>query len=336
MKKMNLLKAIALGSAMLCSSAMFAQTVIPGVEDGVAGIGTLNYVSTATQATTQVTVGTTIPLFALPDSYWSPAYNVLEGTGIVAGQTWTWSQAVATPNYTLGSAAGNYVELTGVTAGGPYTINVVEGNALCTDATPQTIVVNVLAEPTVALSENGTGASPWNVCAGDATLPTAITATIANNTATNFRLWWDLEIYTMDGDPQVADEWFDTDKSTSLGAAQAFAELYDDAAPQAVAAAGAVNITSVAGATLYEVIGNKSTVYVYSVRGINDVVSRRGDFLGIADEASPAPQTIANAVNTTTPDMFTYYDTTVETITIKVNPVPVTGPIYHINNTWAN
>lgn len=331
MKKRITQKLLAtLAVAMFFMAGAMAQVVIPGWEDGTAG-GPGNYVSTATEATTAVTVGKTIPLYAEPDGYYHPSYNPIDGTGLTAGFTWTWTPSGA--QITLAGGVGNYIEVTGVTVGGPYTVSVYESSALCDDGTPEEIDISVLATPSFSITAP---ANPtYAYCAGDPLLPAAVTATIAANGASNYRLIWDLEIYTMSGAPMAADEWFDSDKTTSLGAAQDWAILWEDDNPDAVAASGDYDITTVAGG--FTTIGSKSTVYVYTLRGINDVVSRRGDFLTIDD----GTQGVLNPVNTAADDDFMYYDVagvnplaTTDVLTVIVHPTPVTGPIFHISNTW--
>lgn len=307
--------------ATLFTFGLMAQTPITGYDNGASGS---NYVSTATQATTQVTLGKSIPLFAQPDVYYHPSYDPITGNGITAGFTWTWS--TNNGNVTLGGMVANYAVATGAVLG-TTTVSVAEASAFCTDATPQTMDVTVLATPTFSITAP---LANIEVCSGDPSLATGVTATIVNNNATQFRLVWSLEIFTQSGSPMAADEWFDSDKTTSLGAAQAFAENYTQAVPQNVAAAGAVNVTS---ATLpYTTIGGKTTVYTYTLTAINDVVTRRGDFIGLGA-----------AVNATPAANFMYYDVagvnplaTNDVVTITVHPTPATGPIYHISNTWAN
>jgi hypothetical protein len=328
----------ALAVAGLFAGGAYAQ-VIPGYEDGTAG-GVANYVGTGTQATTEVTIGKTIPLFAWPDTYYHPSYDPEAGTGLTVGHTWAWTPIAGTGTVTLANASGNYVEMTGATLG-TATVSVLESGPVCGDVSPQTMGVTVRATPTVSITLPV--ALTITQCEGNALLTfasTQVQATIVNNSTSNYRLVWSLEIYTESaGSP---DEWFDTDISTSLGTAPGpyYAESYTQAAPDYIAAAGIYNISSVGAPDVaYITINNKTTVYRYTVTAINDAVSRRGDFINIDD----AVQGTGNAVNSAAPGDFMYYDvlganplaaTSVRTIT--VNPVPVTGPIYHISNLWAN
>lgn len=325
MKKTNFLKiALTLVMAFVISGA-FAQFPIPG-EDVV------DYVSTVTEGTITVTEGTTVPLYALPDVYFSSTYDPATGTGINAGHTWTWTPPVG-GEVTLAGGSANYIQATGVTAGGPYTVSVVENGACGASAATETIDVNVIETPSFSLTTPA--AATYTDCEGGAGLPAvSVLATIAANGASNYRIAWDLEIYTEDN-TGTPDNWYDTDGS-DLGLVQAFAEQSTQASPQTVAAAGDVDITSVAGWVL-QGPGTKATVYVYTLRYINDAISRKGDFLAIDAGFGTGDVTAPIASD------FTYCDyagtlgaATTDVLTITVNPAPTTGPIYHISNTWAN
>ena len=56
---------------------------------------------------------------------------------------------------------------------------------------------------------------------------------------------------------------------------------------------------------------------------INDQASRFGDFINLDGDD-------------TVPGDFNYYNIGGQQLVVTVNPAPVTGPIYHISNTWAN
>lgn len=301
----------------------FAQTAIPG-ED------VIDYVSTDVEATTQVTLGKTIPLYALPDAYYHPSYNPATGAGLTLGYTWTWTPSGG--EITLANASDNYVEVTGVTAGTGYTVEVYESGPLCNDASsPESITIDVLNTPTFSITTPALAS--YEYCVGDASLPaTSVIYTITDNGATYYRTSWDLEIYTENASG-TPDEWFDV-AGVSLGAVQDFAVEYTEGSPQATTNPGTVDITSGLAAWSLMGAGTKTTVYVFTLRSINDIVSRRGDFLTIdgggGDVSAPASTD------------FIYYDVagvspqaTTDVLTITVHPAPVTGPIYHIGNTWA-
>ena len=298
---------------LLMTSGLFAQTPIPGYSDGAGG----NNYDNAGAA--YVTVGKTIPLYASPDAYFHPTYDPATGNGLTAGFTWVWSITAGPANVTIGGSAANYTQVTGVTAGTSSTVHVVETPpaawGTCVDAGTN-MTVNVVAVPAIAYA-GGLSAS-YSVCAGDPSLPAAI-GTVVSGGYQNFRLAWTLEIKTLNADLSNKD--FYAVNKTTTGVP--LAENFTQTSPQAVAASGAHDITSVAGG--FTVIDNSTTVYTYTLNGLNDQASRFGDFIGLGA-----------SVNTATPDQFAYYDTAADVVTITVHPTPTTGPIYHIVGTWAN
>ncbi len=312
-KGLKLRTKVVVAMLTLATCGLFAQTPIPGYDNGAGGD---NYENTGTA---YVTVGKTVPLYAEPDAYYHPSYDPVAGTGLTAGFTWVWSSADAPANITLGSAADNYVELTGVTAG-TYTVNVVETAPAawgsCADA-GQDITVNVVATPSIAY--DGALSASYEYCEGSASLPGAIAAVISGGYQA-YKLAWTLEVKTLNTDGTDKD-FYDSDQATTP---VALAEEYTQASPQTVAASGNHDITSVAGFT---VIDNSTTVYTYTLKGLNDQASRWGDFLTLAAGAG---------VNGATADLFTYYDTADDVLTVTVHPTPTTGPIYHIDSGWAN
>jgi hypothetical protein len=315
MKRVLNFKAIlAFAFSMLIAGGLFAQTPIPGYSDGAGGD---NY---DLAGAAYVTVGKTIPLYASPDPYFHPAYDPATGLGLTAGFTWVWSVSVNPLNITLGGTAVNYTQATGNNAGTNSTVHVVETPPVawgtCVDAGTN-MTVNVVAAPSIAYA--GGLLPSYNVCAGDPSLPVAI-GTVISGGYQNYRLEWTLVIKTLNADLSDND-FYDTDKTTTP---VPIAENYTWLAPQAVAASGAHNITSVAGG--FTIIDNSTTVYTYTLNGINDQASRFGDFLTLAAGAG---------VNGALPNAFMHYDTVADVITITVHPAPATGPIYHIVGTWA-
>ena len=207
-------------AALFVTVGLFAQTPIPGWDDGAGGD---NYDNAGV---TYVTVGKTIPLYAEPDAYYHPSYDPITGTGLTAGFVWNWSSVSAPANITLGGGADNYIEVTGVTAGGPYVVNVAEESSWgCADATPQTININVVTEPAMAFD----AASVTSEDCEGGTFPAAIGVDVSGGYM-NFRLTWTLEIKTLDSGG--ADEfWYDDENGTGRVAAQKYAVEYDQAGP---------------------------------------------------------------------------------------------------------
>lgn len=307
MKKTDIMKiAFTLVLAFALTGAMAQSTDVPGTAADYATTGALT-----------VMEGTTVPLYAEPDGYFHPGYDPDVAGSLTAGFTWTWAEQVTSDiTFSQNDAEDNYVTISGMlVANSPYTINVLENAPVawggCNDGVGTNIAVTVVAQPDVTLG----GTTSYNLCEGDAGLPAAVTATITDGWQ-NYRLVWTLEIKTLTSAGADKD-FYDTDKTTTP---VALAEEYTTAAPEAVAASGAHDITSVAGG--FTVIDASSTVYTYTLTSINDQASRFGQFIA------------KNGVEGTA-DTFTYY-AAAETVTIRVNPTPTTGPIYHISSGWSN
>ncbi len=302
-------------AALFVTAGLFAQTPIPGWDNGAGGD---NYDNAGA---TWVTEGKTIPLYASPDAYYHPGYVPATGVGLTAGFVWNWTSADEPANITFGGAADNYIEITGVNAGA-YTVSVAEESSWgCADATPEVITINVVAVPAMAFDATSITSED---CEGG-TFPAAIGVDVSGGYQ-NFRLAWTLEIKTLTAGG--ADEfWYDDEDGTGRVAAQKYAVEYTQLAPEPVAASGNHAITTV---TAFNAINNgtidATTVYTYSLNGLNDHASRWGDFLTLAAGAG---------VNGAAPDDFVYYDLGPETITMTVHPTPTTGPIFHIDATWA-
>jgi hypothetical protein len=310
-KKIVLKLALTLTAIFIFTGAIGQGTAVPGQANGV---------TYATEATTYMVAGTTIPVYALPDPVYHATWNYASGVWtLTPGFTWSWgvtAGASADVVFSQNNVEDNYVTVT-ISEVGPYTISVTENAPAAFGGCvgeARTLNVEVVATPAATLGALA-GQSP-SLCATDPLIPTTIPVAISGGWQ-NYRLAWSLEIATL-GPALTKDQWFDTDRTTSLGTVLAYAEDYTPAVPQAVAAAGTHEIMSVGSFT---VINNKPTVYTYTLTGINDQALRFGDFITLGGDGS-----VASA--------FTYNPIT-ETYTIQVNPAPVTGPIYHIPATWA-
>ncbi|MFO7924160.1 MAG: hypothetical protein R6U58_10755 [Bacteroidales bacterium] len=267
--------------------------------------------------------GTTIPLYAEPDAVYHSDWTYDSDWSLTDGFIWNWSVSAGDAgNVTFTPAASNtrdnYVELN-ITTTGTYQISVTEEAPAAyggCEGAAQTLDVEVVDAPSVTLGAlDGTSD---NFCITDGGIPTEIIATISDGWR-NYRVAWTLEIATL-GAGLVEDEWFDTDLTTSLGGAQAFAEDYTEAAPNEIASAGDADIMTVAS---FSVINNKPTVYTYTLTSINDQALRFGDYIGFGgDYGTPAAAD------------FTY-NAVGESYSVQINPAPATGPIYHIPEDFA-
>ncbi|PLX10297.1 MAG: hypothetical protein C0597_17005 [Marinilabiliales bacterium] len=174
--------------------------------------------------------------------------------------------------------------------------------------------VDVIGAPSVTYSADAPGTiigADLTVCEGDARLTDVVQLAFTQAAIAGSPSY--LASYTID---------IDTTATT------AFTETFSNAAAVATDAAtlglaqpvdhgdgaGFVCLTNAGG-------DKRTTVYTYTILGVNDRISRKSDYL-----------TNSGAL----PTGWSLYDTTAETIAITVNPAPVTGPIYHIGNMWAN
>lgn len=321
MKRGNLLRMVtSVAIALFVANGLFGQ--VQGGADYVA-------ISGAATEIDSVTVGTTTRLYVKPDAYFHPGY-VTPGWTLTADFTWTWDISAAVGSAVDAGESTNdvwvQVDWSG-TAGGPYSIKVTETAPAafggCSGDT--NVWVSVIPSPTITFTANNPGTiigANITVCEGDALLAGVVQATLTG--IRSLQLQWTLEIATLDA-TSAKDEYFNLAK-TSLGGAQAFAvnRAGTVANPQET------DINALTFNLNRPTDGNytaiqpgafkKSTVYTYVINGVNDRISRKSDYLSNPTKAATG---------------WDWYDTTAETITIRVNPAPVTGPIYHIPNNWA-
>ncbi|MBN2480208.1 MAG: hypothetical protein JXB19_00585 [Bacteroidales bacterium] len=308
-------------AAMLLSVSAFNQTTHDGSTVPAAGVVT--YTPSTTEATTHMTEGTTVPVYALPDPYYHPNYDVENAIfTLTNGFTWTWS-GTAVDNLTVNQAStdDNYVTVTAASGdAGSYVLSVTENApALYGGCSGPQVDLNIVvhAEPGVTMGGDAT----YLFCAGDAGLPDDI-QTIISDGWQQYRLVWSLEIATLD-ELGAKEFYYDDENGTNREGVQKYAEEYTTDTPQSIADAGSAPDLMTFGA--FNVINNGTrnavTVYTYTLTGINDQASRFGDFIDLAGDDSDA-------------SAFTYYAAG-ETVVVTVYPAPVTGPIYHIPNNWA-
>ena len=301
-----------------------------------------DYVSATTAGETidTVTVGTQTGFYAEPDPYYSPSYNTATNTGLGANQLWDWTITPATGTASGTEAtSGNYLQVLGDTmnylevvwgAGtGTVTLDVAERNSSTTCAgSTQSITVQVIGTPTVTYSADaangaavgGIIGTDISVCESDADrlndiVQLAFTqAGITGNPSYKAQYTITVDTLTIGTGVPVT---LATESFTAAGGTQVSSNAATLNLAQPVDhgdGAGFVCITNAGG-------DKRGTVYTYTIAGVNDRISRKCDFL-------------SNTTNVAAG--WSWYDTTAETIAVTVNPAPVTGPIYHISNMWAN
>jgi len=313
MRKQNLLKLVMMVVAMFVFTGAMAQT-----HDGTTVPGT-PAVTFAATGTTYMMVGTTIPLYTQPDSYYHPNYDPTTGTFTLTDDfTWEWAvTAGVAGNVTFGVNNSDDVYTTvEITVVGSYTISVKEIAPAAFNSCESNEVeidIEVVTEPEATIG----GDADYEACENDLSgLPAGINLTTSEGWQ-NYRVVWNLQIHTLDNLGAI-DFYYDNEDGDGADPVQKYAVEYDDANPYEMATADTDDITTVAG---FNVIANQATVYTYTLVSVNDQASRFGDFITLDGDASDA-------------SAF-WYNPMPEVITIVVNPVPVTGPIYHIPATWA-
>lgn len=313
--------------ATVAVAMLFVGGAMAQVHDGTTVPGAAaNY---ATGDPTYITEGKTVPMYALPDAYYHPNYDVAGANfELTDGFIWTWTEATTTLTFTQNLAGeDNYVAVAapaGSAVGSPYTVSVTEtadaAYGGCAGAA-QTLAVNVVTVPDVTIGGNAT----YTFCDGAAAPISDVQSTITGGWQ-NYRLVWTLEIATLDA-TNAKDRYYDDETGAGGQAGQKYAVENTTAIPQAIAtAAAAPDLMTVAS---FDVITNdltgdpSATVYTYVLTSINDQASRFGDYIGLGGD-------------NTNPAAFMYYAAGPETVTVTVYPAPETGPIYHIINTWSN
>ena len=293
---------LAVGVSLLATTGLFAQTHNGTAVPGNSG----DYASGATQTSTYITEGTTVPVYALPDPYYHPSYDVATSNWTLTdGFTWTWAEGTTTLTFSQNDVQDNYVAITAPAAsaaGSPYTVSVTENAPAayggCSGAATN-LTVNVVTAPTATFGATTT----YAYCEGNASLPTAINATISGGWQ-QYHLVWSLEIATLDA-ANAKEFYYDDEAGTNPAAGQKYAADYTTAAPATVAASGAHDIMTVAS---FPVINNGTrdavTVYTYTLTSINDRASRFGNYIAL--NGSTADQSL-----------FTYYNIG-ETLTVTV------------------
>ncbi len=357
MKKRITQKVLAtLTVACLMISGVFAQTHNGSAIPAAGSTWTAYAPTTATgafpgsigaEAATYITQGTTIPLWVRPDPYFHPNYDPTAASPVYTttnGFTWTWTVPAALTysqaTFAAANSNDNYITLTAqsgatLTPVGPYTISVVENAPAaygsCAGAA-QDITVNVVAAPSFALT-SGADAT-YSLCEGNVGLPTAINTTISGGWQ-NYRLAWNLTITTLDAGGNI--EYYYTDQA-GAGQSPAATPVYavnhttDETTNPFQAVAAATTTHNIMTVPSFLVIDNNGvtaggdaiTRYTYTLVSINDQASRYGNFITLVGDDTDAAA-------------FTYYNATAaaDQVVVTVYPAPVTGPIYHINNTWA-
>ncbi len=292
--------------------------------------------------TTFQTAGKDFRLYVMPDPIYSPgpAYDPATNLGYNGDSRWTWVYVGLTGAPLTGVAsANNWVTFTAPAAGN-YSVTAAESNIVtgCADGTPVTQVVEVIDAPTAVIggstgnvNYSWTGASPYTDCVPAVTGTETVTVTITEDAQlpVGFRGYALLisqsvgnvlpDLATADGAPVVTS--WDYTLAAKLKTGNASIPGTHTWTPNDVAVATS---TYTFPTPTLAVIGGKPTRYTFSIAqasdagvtvGIVSAISQKSDYVG--------GTVLPSAFGATT------------SIAYIVLPAPVTGPIYHISNTFA-
>lgn len=295
--------------ATLFVGGAFAQgTTLPGA------VG--DYTSGATETEFWVTQGEVMPFYAQPDGYYHPDYNPAGADySLTAGFIWNWSIAAGAAGGLTFSQTGvndNYVAITAVTVG-DYTIEVTEENTNVTPSCPGAATdldIHVIAAPTAQLNS----VLGFDLCGNQPA--ELITINITENAPAGrasyaFRLVETIETYDFG-----TSSWTTTaTNNIDFGTLAAKLNTLGGAAP---------NYTTTHTTPALNVVATSRTRYTYTLAsatgatgtGIVSGVSHRSNYLD-------GGTVTAHAFGANTAVAFI------------VNPAPVTGPIFHIDNDFA-
>ncbi|HUW06570.1 MAG TPA: hypothetical protein VMW01_09925 [Williamwhitmania sp.] len=324
MKKSTFLKiALTLASALFVSGAM--------AQGDAADYSLIS--ADATPNATYVTQGMSVPVYVQPDAIYNPSW-VFPSTGLTAGFTWVVTSASSPANITfIQPSSLNYVEISGVTVGGPYAVNVYEQAPAafggCHDAGID-FNVFVTGKPTAAVS--GSAVAAWTVDAaghqfhvcgdqGPENLSVAITETGAP--VANAGYAYSIQKRSVNID--AADVEIPASVVTSLVDDHTTAAKYHGAGPEVVST-GALTVLNLKRTKYTFTLLKASDLLVATPEGIVSAISQKSDYVA----ANVAGGATAAAGNITT-----YPFTGTVTVEYIVNPTPVTGPVYHIANAFA-
>ena len=339
MKKTNILKFALTLVMAFAISGVFAQVADADYSEYDGGAAAPNDID-------YVTVGSEMGYYALPDPAYHPSYSA-PGWALTAGFVWDWTVptdpgTAATVEYPVATFPANYVEITYPVVGN-YVVNVAERAPAafggCVDGTPTVLNVTAVAVPTGTMSIAPTGwqeitaNQSYQICGDQLAeqITIAFTENVPNGLgAYSFQITETIELLDGAGNPTsatqaetVIEDWAGTSKlkagnldgngdlttlpsAAFVTATPSFTFTFDS---------DALNVLQDGGGT------DARTRYTYTVTrsgdtGNNDfrsAISHKSDYLAVAPN---------------------YYNFTVSTVSFIVNPEPVTGPIYHINNTF--
>ena len=281
----------------------------------MAQVANADYVETVTvDYVTLKTGGTTMGYYALPDPVYHPNYNAGGGWALTADFVWNWTiGGGATVNK---PGAANYVEIL-YPATGDYVLEVTEEASAafggCVSGTVRTINVTVIDPPTALFTTADNLANCGDLAAQP--IEIAITEQIALALAGySFRVRELIENIDAVGNPAATVN----DDATFVDFGLA-AKVQNGTAGFA---GSQPDYTYGFNSSALNVVAGARTRYTYELTSAAGVTGA-----GIVSAISHKSDYLAGQVNG-----FAFGAKT--TVVFIVNPAPVTGPIYHIPNTF--
>jgi len=333
MKRSTLKKLAFTLVAMFIFTGAFAQ-MVAGDFSLISAQGSITY----------VTQGKAVPVYVTPDGTYHPTWT-FPSNNITTGFTWVFTSASIPASITINQPSTlNYAEFTGVTVGGPYAVNVYElapaAFGGCHDAGLD-FNVYVTGRPTAAMT--GSTVAAWIADAATATgsrqhicgdvaagenLTVAFTETgVPAATLASYAYLVQARVINID----VTDAEIDADLVTAGTQPISLTSISDRVTTAKYKATTGSEVIATGGLT---VLNSLRTKYTFTITKASNLPGATAD--GIVSNISQKSDYVsANGVPTLaqiTTYPFTAGSTTVEYI---VNPSPVTGPIYHITNTFA-
>lgn len=329
-----------------------ATLVVGGAMGQITGNANYSMVGSATgegdanNKFSYVTVGKTMRYEVIPDAAYHPGYTV-DGS-LTANTVWKWTlPAVAnmTSNLTAAQLADgfdkNYVELTAVNPG-VYPISVSESTPVAfggCSGTSRTFNIVAFATPTITVDASDVAAKingrpvtsdcnaveDWNI---------NLTTTASDKIQFSYTLevlpvTWVAGAFT----PGTAHNTYPF-TSTSLSTGGTYAAANDGTWTLEVGKAFTYAVDNTTQGTTANITrtlklqrdfpvvsGDDVTLYRYTIKGINDFVSRKSQRV-LADGSAPAGG-------------YLMFDNGDKVINVYVKRAPKTGPVYHISNNIA-
>lgn len=324
MKRSTLLNLMGTFAAVMFSFGVMAQNPpSPYVryDSNVTAPDTVDYV-------TFKTGGTTMGYYALPDPVYHPTY-VGSGT-LTGGFIWNWTNPVnpGSPATFNKTGAANYVEIT-YPAAGNYVINVAEqapaGFGNCADPTATVMNVSVIAPPTFTIS-----APALATTCGDQSAQT-ISVAIVENVPANWAAYAFM----------VTEEIDEIDPNDVVITNGAETNLVDYTIGSKLKTPGlggtSPNYTWSINTAALTVNNGHRTRYVYRFKKASDApgTAAHGVISAITQKSDYISPAVLNTYPFASGNAQVVITSGVAEITYIVNPVPSTGPIYHIPNQYA-